>query len=167
MSISAKLLTTSTLLAPRYSLWCTPYKPVGCFCLQILHTLLLQQVPELMVCSNWHITPITQLLFCQCPTSLFNSLFVENGAIVYVMLSTTIVTVAFFGILSFILSRIWMVSEQQMTSSTSSLNSYYVYLCSPSRLLSKTVGHWLTLSLLLQNLSDLRNLVLIAGAFLA
>ena len=116
-----------------------------------------------MVCSNWH-TPITQLLFCQCPTSLFNSLFVENGAIVHVMLSTTIVTVALFGILSFILSRIWMVSEQQMTSSTSSLNSYYVYLCSPSSLLSKTVGHWLTPSLL-QNLSDLRNLVQIAGAF--
>ena len=42
-----------------------------------------------MVCSNWHIALITQLLFCQCPTSLFNSLFVKNSAIVHVMLSTT------------------------------------------------------------------------------
>ena len=39
-----------------------------------------------MVSSNWHKTPITQLLFCQCPTSLFNSLFVENGVIIHIML---------------------------------------------------------------------------------
>ena len=60
----------------------------------------------IMVCSNRHITPITQLFLCQCPTSLFNSLLVENVAIAHVMLSTANVTVVLTGIFSFFLSRI-------------------------------------------------------------
>ena len=62
----------------------------------------------IMFCSNWHITPTAQAQFLlnQCPMSFFNSLFVENGTIAHVMLSTTNVTVVLPGILSFFLSRI-------------------------------------------------------------
>ena len=119
----------------------------------------------IMLYSNWHIPPITWLL-CQCPTSLFNSLFNEDGAIVHVMFFTTILTLAFPGILRFFLSKIWCLAAYDF------INLFFelvlCYLCSPSRSLWKIVGHWLTQSLLLQNLSDLRGLlVLFVGAFFA